>query len=225
MSYNLSKDQIAWLKNTHGIDIKSIPTNKKLCWEKDRNLFIKTVLGLPDDFWELYLNKSNDDSSEYSCHLYSTLLENIEDTLFVNKITDRFKNKMKLAFRELKKSYDYEHDHNHNHLIEILKKFDVEGIDIIMDIYSVICERPWRRKHDGRSMNSSAVIDENKFTLENLEETIINKVFEELEGWFKKNSHPCVNHDMTNTFEEGLELPRPIPVSSSDEDEDTDEDE
>jgi len=225
MSYNLSKDQIAWLKNTHGIDIKSIPTNKKLCWEKDRNLFIKTVLGLPDDFWELYWGEgySDEDGTIYDGYggTYNLLMKNIGDTLFVNKITDRFKNKMKLAFRELKKMYD------HNTLIEILRKFDIEGIDNTMDIYIVICERPWQRRHDGRCMSSSAVIDENKFTLEHLEEKIINKVFEKLEGWFKKNSHPCVNHDMTNTFEEGLELPRPIPVSSSDEDsdEDTDEDE
>lgn len=210
MPNNLSQDQITWFKETHGVDIKSFPTNQESCWLKERNLFIKKVLGLPDDFWEMYWCNARGvymsgrrletaAAYEYDGYgdTYHTFMLHIKDSLFVNNISSRFKDMMKVSISEVKNLYD-----DHEPLIEILSKFDVDGMDILMDLYIEIHKRPWQNQHDGRS-NIKAALKENNLTLEHLEEKIINNVFNKLEGWFIKNPFPNVNYDITNTFEEG----------------------
>lgn len=191
MSYNLSKVQIAWVESQFnaGKKITSIPSDEMICWEEQRDLFIKKTLGIPDDFWELYRSKdySNEDGVTYDGYgnTYNTLMEHIKDTLFVYKSPSDFKRKMKDAIRSLKQLYDEVDSH-----IEIIKEFDIDGIQTIMDIYITTSKRPWWFKHDGRSANSYSVRKENQFMLENIEEKIINDVFNKLDGWFRENPFP-----------------------------------
>ena len=171
MSFVLSSEHQKWFKETHGIEIKDIPSNEKLAWTEKKNAFMKSTFGDEDDYilecitecitggdklsliWDEYVHACS--VATFTYPLRSTSKFAIGSQWILDNV--KLSGDKQLVFDEQK------------------------------EIYRELRSQPWRHRHDGRTVGQAV---ENEFIREYIGKKIVKLINAYISDWFKANPSP-----------------------------------